>query len=259
MLVVLINQCRTTDSEFLVLVSSITILPNQLDFRTTCVDSIIASKDVLEDKRFRMKTVLIRGCNRTFGREIAQFFLNQNWRVVATMRVPDESLLPRSSRLTLLSLDVTDQKSINRVLSKSPPIDLLVNNMFFNLTDSFIHDRIRNLNDIYESKFAGSYIMSLSILPHFRNQKKGEIVNIIPSCKMGNNLTDIGIMIRIKGIYNFTHALSVLLKNDNIKVHLATEENFCLVKKSRANFHRNGEADFIHNVRNLINKTEMVV
>lgn len=33
-----------------------------------------------------MKTVLIAGCSTGFGRETAVHFLNEGWRVVATMR-----------------------------------------------------------------------------------------------------------------------------------------------------------------------------
>ncbi|MBB5426800.1 NAD(P)-dependent dehydrogenase (short-subunit alcohol dehydrogenase family) [Paraburkholderia sp. JPY158] len=55
-----------------------------------------------------MKTVLITGCSSGFGLEIARYFLDRDWRVIATMRTPREDVLPRSDRLSILALDVKD-------------------------------------------------------------------------------------------------------------------------------------------------------
>ncbi|MFO4987232.1 SDR family NAD(P)-dependent oxidoreductase, partial [Salmonella enterica subsp. enterica serovar 1,4,[5],12:i:-] len=54
------------------------------------------------------KTILITGCSSGFGREIAQYFLERDWRVIATMRSPREDVLPRSENLLVLPLEVTD-------------------------------------------------------------------------------------------------------------------------------------------------------
>ena len=59
-------------------------------------------------------TVLITGCSSGFGLETARFFLDKGWLVIGTMRTPHEDLLPRSDRLRLLALDVTNTESIRR-------------------------------------------------------------------------------------------------------------------------------------------------
>lgn len=41
-----------------------------------------------------MKTVMITGCSSGFGLETARYFLEQGWKVIATMRTPQENLLP---------------------------------------------------------------------------------------------------------------------------------------------------------------------
>ena len=43
-----------------------------------------------------MKTVLITGCSSGFGLETARYFLDRDWRVIATMRTPRPDLLPAS-------------------------------------------------------------------------------------------------------------------------------------------------------------------
>lgn len=50
-----------------------------------------------------MKTILITGCLSGFGLEIARYFLDRDWKVVATMRRPREDVLPRSEHLRATS------------------------------------------------------------------------------------------------------------------------------------------------------------
>ena len=67
-----------------------------------------------------MNTILITGCSSGFGLETARLFLDRGWTVVATMRTPREDVLPRSGRLRILPLDVTDQGSIARAVEAFP-------------------------------------------------------------------------------------------------------------------------------------------
>ncbi len=60
--------------------------------------------------------VLITGCSSGFGLETARYFLDRGWKVIATMRTPREDVLPRSERLRVLALDVTDPHSIRQAV-----------------------------------------------------------------------------------------------------------------------------------------------
>jgi NADP-dependent 3-hydroxy acid dehydrogenase YdfG len=75
-----------------------------------------------------MKTILITGCSSGYGLESARYFLSRDWNVIATMRTPREGALPRALSLRILSLDVTDGKSIAAAIKEAGPIDVLVNN-----------------------------------------------------------------------------------------------------------------------------------
>jgi NADP-dependent 3-hydroxy acid dehydrogenase YdfG len=59
---------------------------------------------------------LVTGASSGFGPIIAQTFLARGWEVVATMRDPNSKQLPASDRLQVLSLDVTDPKSIENAM-----------------------------------------------------------------------------------------------------------------------------------------------
>jgi NAD(P)-dependent dehydrogenase (short-subunit alcohol dehydrogenase family) len=75
-----------------------------------------------------MKTALITGCSSGFGLETARYFLDRDWKVIASMRTPREDVLPRSERLRVLALDVTDPASIDQAVDAVGSIDVLVNN-----------------------------------------------------------------------------------------------------------------------------------
>ena len=65
-----------------------------------------------------MQTIMITGCSSGFGLETARYFLEQGWKVIATMRVLREDLLPASDRLRLVRLDVTSAQSIAEAIAE---------------------------------------------------------------------------------------------------------------------------------------------
>src|SRR5262245_52488281 len=84
-----------------------------------------------------MQTVLITGCSSGYGLETARYFHAHGWNVIATMRTPREGLLPRSERLRVVPLDVTQPQSIAAALDSSGPLDALVNNAGIGVVGAF--------------------------------------------------------------------------------------------------------------------------
>ncbi|VVE26450.1 dehydrogenase [Pandoraea capi] len=128
-----------------------------------------------------MKTVLITGCSSGFGVEIARYFLDRGWRVIATMRTPRDDVLPRSEHLAILPLDVKDSQSIRAVIDAAGPIDVLVNNAgigFLNALEGTPMDAAR---DLFETNTLGTIAMVQAVLPQFRERRGGVIVNVTSS------------------------------------------------------------------------------
>lgn len=125
-----------------------------------------------------MKTVLITGCSSGFGLEIARHFLAQGWNVVATMRTPDASILPPSERLRMLALDVTDAASIRALLEAAGPIDALVNNAGIGLLYPLEGVSMDVVRDVFETNTLGPIALTRAVLPAFRAQRAGVIVNV---------------------------------------------------------------------------------
>jgi short-subunit dehydrogenase len=125
-----------------------------------------------------MNTILITGCSSGFGLETARYFLDRDWSVIATMRTPRADVLPASERLRILPLDVTDADSIARAVDAAGPVDALVNNAGAGLMGALEGTSIDEARRIFELNTFGTMAMTQAVLPAFRAQGSGVIVNI---------------------------------------------------------------------------------
>jgi NAD(P)-dependent dehydrogenase (short-subunit alcohol dehydrogenase family) len=125
-----------------------------------------------------MKTILITGCSSGFGLEIARYFLERDWKVVATMRKPQEKLLPASDRLRIIELDVTDAASIDRVVAAAGPVDVLVNNAGIGMLNALEGTAMDSAREVFETNTLGTIAMTRALVPQMRERRDGVIVNV---------------------------------------------------------------------------------
>jgi NAD(P)-dependent dehydrogenase (short-subunit alcohol dehydrogenase family) len=167
-----------------------------------------------------MKTVLITGCSSGFGLEIARYFLDRDWKVIATMRKPREDLLPRSERLHVLALDVTNPESIRQVVDAAGPIDVLVNNAGIGLLGVFEGITIATAREVFDTNTFGTMAMTQAVIPQFRIRQAGVIVNITSSVTL-KPLPLLAVYTASKAaITAFTESLAQELQQFNIRLSL---------------------------------------
>ncbi len=135
-------------------------------------------------KQITMKTALITGCSSGYGLEIARHFHAQGWNVVATMRTPNEDILPRSSRLRVLALDVTKPESIADAIEAAGPIDVLVNNAGIGLLGAFEATPMATTRELFDTNTFGTMAMTQAVLPQFRARRSGVVVNVTSSATL---------------------------------------------------------------------------
>ena len=128
-----------------------------------------------------MKSILITGCSSGFGLETARYFLDRNWKVVATMRAPREDLLPPSAHLQVLPLDVIDAESVARAFHAAGPLDALVNNAGIGMLGALEGTSMERTRAIFETNTLGTIAMTQAVLPQFRQRRVGVIVNVTSS------------------------------------------------------------------------------
>lgn len=131
-----------------------------------------------------MKTVLITGCSSGYGLETARYFHERGWNVVATMRSPRADVLPTSSRLHILPLDVTHPDSIAAALKASGPIDVLVNNAGIGLFGAFEATPMTTTREVFETNTFGVMAMTQAVLPQFRARRSGVVINVTSSATL---------------------------------------------------------------------------
>ncbi|MFC3654086.1 SDR family oxidoreductase [Dyella humi] len=167
-----------------------------------------------------MKTVLITGCSSGFGLETARYFLDRDWKVIATMRTPREDVLPRSEHLHMLALDVTDPKSIRQAVDAAGPIDVLVNNAGIGVLNALEGTSMDIAREVFETNTLGTMAMTQAVLPQFRQRKAGVIVNVTSSVTL-RSLPLLSVYTASKAAVNaFTESLALELKPFNVRVSL---------------------------------------
>jgi short-subunit dehydrogenase len=181
-----------------------------------------------------VKTALITGCSSGYGLETARHFHSKGWNVIATMRTPREEVLPRSERLRVLPLDVTQPESIASALEASGPIDVLVNNAGIGIVGVFEATPMATTRDMFETNTFGAMAMTQAVLPQFRARRSGVVVNVTSSV----TLTPMPLAAVYTGskmaIEGFTGSLALELEAFNVHVKLV-EPGFCPTTSMTAN------------------------
>ena len=129
------------------------------------------------------QTILITGTSSGLGRATAKHFLAEGWNVIATMRTPSqENELTQSDRMLVARLDVQDAASIQAAveagIARFGRIDALVNNAgyaAYGPLEATSPEKIRRQFDV---NVLGLLATTKALLPHFRANRGGTIVNI---------------------------------------------------------------------------------
>ena len=167
-----------------------------------------------------MKTVLITGCSSGFGLETARHFLDRDWNVIATMRTPRQDVLPRSARLRVLALDVTDPQSIAEAVDAAGPIDVLVNNAGIGVLNALEGTSMDIARAVFETNTLGTIAMTRAVLPQFRERQAGRIVNVTSSVTL-KSLPLLSVYTASKAAINaFTESLALELEPFHVQVNL---------------------------------------
>ena len=137
------------------------------------------------------QTIFITGASSGIGKETTKYFQLKGWNVVATMRNPEnETELIGLENVFVTKLDVLDLESISQAISKGIEkfggIDVLLNNAGYGAygpLESFPREKILRQ---FNTNVIGLLDVTRAILPHFRENKKGIVMNV---SSMGGKMT----------------------------------------------------------------------
>ncbi|OSZ63041.1 short-chain dehydrogenase/reductase [Sphingomonas sp. IBVSS2] len=128
-------------------------------------------------------TILITGTSSGLGRATARLFQAKGWNVIATMRDPaSETELTQLANVLVTRLDVQDVASIavavNAGLARFGRIDALINNAGYGAFGPLEATPLENMRRQYDVNVLGLMATTKALLPHFRANRSGAIVNI---------------------------------------------------------------------------------
>jgi NAD(P)-dependent dehydrogenase (short-subunit alcohol dehydrogenase family) len=170
-------------------------------------------------------TILITGCSTGLGKTAALHFADKGWNVVATMRRPQESThFADCPNVLVTRLDVQDSASISAAIdagiARFGKIDALVNNAGFGLFGVFETLPIEKVKEQFDVNVFGVMDVTRAILPHFRRNKAGLILNISSGAGVFT-LPALSLYCASKfALEGFSESLSYELASQNITVKI---------------------------------------
>jgi NADP-dependent 3-hydroxy acid dehydrogenase YdfG len=128
-------------------------------------------------------TILITGSSSGIGKATAKLFQEKGWNVVATMRTPDkEEELTKLENVLVTRLDVQDQQSIEDAIKlgieRFGKIDVLLNNAGYGAYGPLEAASTEKIRRQFDVNVFGLLDVTQAVLPHFRNNQNGTIINI---------------------------------------------------------------------------------
>jgi len=129
------------------------------------------------------QTILITGASSGIGKATAKYFQEKGWNVIATMRSPEkESDLTKLDNVLVTHLDVQDSASIKKAVTTGietfGKIDVLLNNAGYGSYGVLEATPMEKIQRQFDVNVIGLLEATKAVLPHFRENKNGVIINI---------------------------------------------------------------------------------
>lgn len=179
------------------------------------------------------KTVIITGASRGFGRIWTEAFLKRGDNVIATSRNIDnlQALTAQyGDSILALQLDITSKQNcidvVNASKQKFGKIDVLINNAGYCVFGTIEENSEKEAKDLFDANVFGTLWMTQAILPVFRAQRTGHIIQL--SSVLGiNALPTMGLYSATKfAVEGFSEALQAEVKDFGINVTMIEPNSF---------------------------------
>ncbi len=131
----------------------------------------------------KIKTWFVTGASSGVGHELCKQLLDRDYNVVAvSRRIPDF----KHKNALCLSCDVTDPESVKEAINKGiehfKKIDVVSNNAGISSYLTAEEETLEEMKRVMDVNFWGTYNVIKTLLPHFRQNNNGTIINNSSEC-----------------------------------------------------------------------------
>ncbi|ENM5912353.1 SDR family oxidoreductase [Vibrio mimicus] len=127
------------------------------------------------------KSILITGCSTGIGYMAAKQLQSIGYQVIASCRDMQDVERLRQEGLTCIQLDLSDETSIDRAVEQALELSqqqlyALFNNGAFGQAGALEDLPVKAMREQFETNFFGWHHLTTRLLPHFRRQGYGRII-----------------------------------------------------------------------------------
>jgi NADP-dependent 3-hydroxy acid dehydrogenase YdfG len=127
------------------------------------------------------KAIFITGSSSGLGRATAKLFAAKGWKVIASMRDPNEEKeLAKTAGVTLIALDITEAQKIERVVQEvvgSVGVDVVFNNAGYGLAGALEGLTDEQIHRMVNTNMLGAIRTTKAFIPYFRQKRAGLFIN----------------------------------------------------------------------------------
>lgn len=129
------------------------------------------------------KTWLITGASQGLGLLTVKYLLAKDQTVIATTRDRNtfDTTLLENAKLTVVSLDITKEQDVKKVVQKiineHGKIDVLINNAGYGFLGAVEEASSEEIEKVFSVNVMGTFNLLRYVLPFMRKEKNGHIIN----------------------------------------------------------------------------------
>ena len=166
--------------------------------------------------------VFISGASRGIGKSIANYFAENNYKVIGTSRNNFE-FDNKSENLIPIKLDITSRDDIkecfNELKSKDLLPDVLINNAGITSDQLFLKMKDDDWDNVIATNLTGTYNLTKIFIKNMIKNKNGRIINISSVAGLMGNPGQVNYASSKSALNGFTKSLAKEIGSRNITVN----------------------------------------
>ena len=166
--------------------------------------------------------VFISGASRGIGKSIANYFAENNYKVIGTSRNNFE-FDNKSENLIPIKLDITSRddvkKCFNDLKSKDLLPDILINNAGITSDQLFLKMKDDDWDNVISTNLTGTYNLTKIFIRNMIKNKNGRIINISSVAGLMGNPGQVNYASSKSALNGFTKSLAKEIGSRNITVN----------------------------------------